>query len=183
MCDHSSFIIRYKENLHSGNISGSRISIRASSIYSLAFMLTFRLAGSLMSVQEATAQLPIKLTVTPVPKTGVQTTVAEGVTTTVTVTATLPDTIDAETIVTITLPDDDEGNFLITGNNITAGEEDRTLDITVAANGDATGMYRLLSRLSTIRYTKPTRRSRFPVSRLTCSSSPRPSRCRTTITN
>ena len=44
-------------------ISRFKNSIRTSSIYSLAFMLTFALAGSLMSVEEAEAQRTITLSV------------------------------------------------------------------------------------------------------------------------
>ena len=46
-------------------ISRFKNSIRASSVYSLAFMLTFALAGSLISVEEAAAQREITLTVSP----------------------------------------------------------------------------------------------------------------------
>ena len=114
-------------------ISRFKNSIRASSVYSLAFMLTFALAGSLISVEEAAAQREIELSVDPK-------SVVEGATETITVTATRAGDAGVDDVVTVNIPDDEDGNFTISGggDSLTAGDEDRTIDITIAS-GDSTG--------------------------------------------
>ena len=116
-------------------ISRFKNSIRASSVYSLAFMLTFALAGSLISVEEASAQREITLSVDPE-------SVMEGVDQmTITVTATrvfplddvgTPLAIDSADTLTVKIPDDEEGNFSITeGVNIEGTGDGRTLEVII----------------------------------------------------
>ena len=112
-------------------ISRFQNSIRASSIYSLAFMLTFALAGSLISVEEAAAQREIELSVMPE-------SVMEGVDQmTITVTATRDTTLASADTLTVKIPDDEEGNFSITeGVNIEGTGKGRTLEVVIQKNAE-----------------------------------------------
>ena len=126
-------------------ISRFKNSIRASSIYSLAFILTFALAGSLMSVEEAEAQRTITLSVDRDTGTeGDQNTVTEGETydgttlesgITFTLTATRTGVNAADTV-TVKLPADDADNFAITqsGTIIEGTGDARTLKILFPEN-------------------------------------------------
>ena len=112
-------------------ISRFKNSIRASSIYSLAFVLTFALAAGLTTYEEAAAQTPIKLSADADTE-GNQTDITElGNAQGVQVTATLDgatNPVDNDIVVTLTVAPEDEDRYAVTG----------TMEITIRG-GDTSG--------------------------------------------
>ena len=114
-------------------ISRFKNSIRASSVYSLAFMLTFALAAGLTTYEEAAAQSPIKLSADVNTGTeGNQTDITEaGGAQQVEITATLDGPANPSgdnIIVTLTVAPEDEDRYEVTG----------TMEITING-GDTSG--------------------------------------------
>ena len=116
-------------------ISRFKNSIRASSVYSLAFMLTFALAAGLTTYEEAAAQTPIKLSADHNTAEGNQTDIpeADGAKT-VTITATLDGPANMvgtenDITVTLTVAPEDTSRYEVTG----------TMEITIRG-GDTSGM-------------------------------------------
>ncbi len=128
-------------------ISRFKNSIRASSVYSLAFMLTFALAAGLTTYEEAAAQTPIKLSAdhdnTAV---GNQTDITEaGGVQRVEITATLDGPANPSgdnIIVTLTVAPEDEDRYEVTGTmeiTINGGNTSGNVDLTFTPEDD--GIY------------------------------------------
>ena len=106
-------------------ISRFKNSIRASSVYSLAFMLTFALAAGLTTYEEAAAQAPIKLSADHDSSTdGNQTDIPEDTPRTFTITATLDGPANATgagaIMVTVKIAPIDSTRYVASGGNLDA---------------------------------------------------------------